>query len=156
MGFLPSRAESFWHPFYGRRFRAALLVGVGETGFDSLPPSSQRAVDDKCNELNKANHNILPWGIAQRGFAPNDDGIAAWHGVAMAHLDMPTGVEGLRWRDFVSAWAMRNPDVMCFRFRRFDRATDDAFAFLAAAGLDMSPRMRQSHAWLEAGRRQYP
>ena len=122
---LPARANSPWHPIYSRRFRAALAVAIGETSFSMLTPALQRVVDQECDKINKARGNILPWGVAQRGFEPNLDHIATWHGVSMARLQLPTGVDGLDWRDFLGTWAVRNPDHAYLGFRRFHPATEE-------------------------------
>ena len=152
----PVLASSFWHPIYRNRFRAALLVTIGATGFSMLEPPLRVAVDQKCDQINKALGNILPWGVTQRGFEPDVDYLAAWHGVAMAHLELTTGVDGLTWSEFLSAWSMRDPGHAYGAFRRSPPATDDAIAYLATTGFEMAPRIQQSHAWLAAARQHYP
>ena len=160
---LPPRATSAWHPFYARRFRSALLVLVGGNAFARLEFQVQRQVDRKCKEIHDAMNPRppYPWGIRQRlpsgpSAWPNDDFFAVWHGIAMAHLRLPTGVDGLHWEAFVSGSAMRNPFQAFFSFVRFDPATDDAVAFLADAGFSMDERSTQAHEWMRAIRGHYP
>ncbi len=160
---LPPRATSAWHPFYGRRFRSALIVLVGGNSFARLDLPLQLQVDRKCKEIHDAMspRPSYPWGIPQRwpptaASWPNDDFLAAWHGIAMAHLRLPTGVDGLGWDAFVGASEMRNPLKVCFSFVRFDPATDDAIAFLADAGFSMDERSTQAHEWMAAIRALHP
>ncbi len=130
LSLLPCRARSPWHPIDRRRFRAAMLVLLGQHVFEELSNVEKARVDCMADEINRDAHNDYPYLVRQRKVDPSasDDWRFVWRARAMGALGIPTGIVGLNWKELFSG--RRNPVFDFLAFRRFHRATDDAIAFL--------------------------
>ena len=148
------RPDSFWHPIRRRRFDSALIVLLALHWFPRLGELGQEQVENELVNVFKKK-SPTPYLAWREIVGPTSDHVAMVRGVAMARLNMPTGVEGLEWNEFVRPRWLRAPVLASLSFRSFDVATDQAIDFLRAKGLALEER-GHGYRWMAEMRARYP
>jgi len=149
------RPHPFWHPIRRRRFDGALVVLLARYWFQRFDAITQERVDNELTDLFWA-QNLDPYGIWLQMVGRESDSVAILRGIAMARLNMPTGVEGLEWNEFVRPAWLRGPMSALYAFRKFDAANDDAADFLRAHGLSLDETAVQGLRWMTDMHARYP
>jgi hypothetical protein len=149
------RPDSFWHPIRRRRFDSALVVLLALHQFPRLSKLQQ---DQAENELVKvfSKTQEYPYLAWREIVGPSSNEVAIIRGVAMARLNMPTGVDGLDWGDFVRPSWLKFPLQASYSFRSFDASTDQAIDFLRSKGLDLKEAAGRGLRWISEMHARYP
>ena len=149
------RPDSFWHPIRRRRFDSALVVLLALHLFPRLGKLQQEQVE---NELVKvfSKTQEYPYLAWREIVGPSSNYVAIIRGVAMARLNMPTGVDGLDWDDFVRPSWLKFPLQASYSFRSFDASTDQAIDFLRSRGLDLEEAAGRGLRWIGEMHARYP
>ncbi len=151
---LTQRPSTYWHPTRRNRFDSALVVLLGLHLFPRLDPGDQQRVE---NWLIDEFHSCpIPWVVIRQDVDASSDRIAYHRAMAMARLGLPTGIDGLEWKEFAQlSWL--GPSTATFNdFRRFDPETDAAADFLRSNGLELDERTAQGKRWMDAMHVRYP
>ena len=154
MADLTQRPSTYWHPIRRDRFDSALVVLLGLHLFPRLDLADQQRVENwLIDDFHK--HSAVPY-VVFRSLKTTSDFVAYYRAMAMARLGMPTGVEGLEWKEFAQlSWL--GPSTATFNdFRRFDAETDAAADFLRANGLALDERTAQGKRWMDEMQARYP
>ncbi len=152
---LTQRPSTYWHPTRRNRFDSALVVLLGLHLFPRLDPGDQRRVENwLIDDFHK--HSDYPYVVFRQDIGASSDLIAYLRAMAMARLGLPTGIEGLEWKEFAQlSWL--GPSTATFNdFRRFDAETDAAADFLRSNGLALDERTAQGKRWMDEMQARYP
>ena len=137
-----------WHPIRRRRFDAALTVLLGIHAFRRLNADDKAKVETWLSAQFKGfAKSEYPYFVLRQTIGESSDLIAGMRADAMARLGMPTGVEGLKWYEFLGS---------AQSFRRFDPATQAAANFLQANGITLDDDNAETKDWMDLMRTRYP
>jgi hypothetical protein len=141
------RPDSFWQPIRRRRFDSALVMLLALHLFPRLGKLQQEQVE---NELVKvfSKTQEYPYLAWREIVGPSSNYVALIRGVAMARLNMPTGVDDLDWNDFVRPSWLKFPLQASYSFRSFDACTDQAIDFLRSRGLGLEESAGRGLRWI--------
>jgi hypothetical protein len=149
------RLPSLFQGARQRRYDSALIVLLALNLFERLSPVDQQNVEHVLIEVfrKRAPDPYTAWRDI---VGPSSDLVAILRGIAMAKLELPTGIDGLDWRSFVPSPWLRNPLRALHAFRRFDPATDEAADFLRSKGLALAEPSDHGARWMDEMRTRYP
>ena len=147
--------DGFWHPIRRRRFASALVAILSMQLFPRLDPGMQQNVEHELVKL-FARTSDMPYLIWRDAAGQSSASVALLRGIAMAQLDLPTGIDDLAWDAFVPRAWLRSPMLSANSFRRFDKMTDEAADFLRSKGLNLDEPTDYGHRGWMAMRARYP
>jgi hypothetical protein len=128
-----------WLPAtHKRRYHAALAVLLGIYVYDALSKLQRVEVEGEIVELLKP-FGVYPWWSSRKDISPQI--LAPDRALAMARLNLPTGLVGLEWNDVVHPWHVSNPAQLRQDLRLYTVEVDEAVATLEAHGV-RAPELR--------------
>jgi len=138
--------DGFWQPIRRRRFTSALVAILSLQLFPRLDPNTQQKVENELSKIFTCTSE-MPY-VAWRDMAGQSSAtVAILRGIAMARLNLPTGIDDLPWEAFVSRSWLRYPMQAAMSFRRFSKITDEAADLLRSKGLTLDQPTDYGHRW---------
>ena len=128
-----------------RRYKAALTTLLCLYRYPQLDTATKAKIDDEIVLIFKQ-FGLYPYWRFIRNIPEKTR--AGDRAIAMCRLDIPTGIEGLHWSDFMHPWHQDAAAQLIMDFKSYSAETDQAIEFLRTHGVHSEQIDHYSRDWL--------